>query len=831
MGKKVRKEPETPSKETFDPLSIESKKAATVILMLSSTEEEVLAKACEAILRYAEKGDENKSSLVGLGVMEPLCHLLSHGDSLVSRNAVMALGVMASNNDVKGVLKKMDIIPSVISKLSPDGDVVVHEFATLCLAALSTEFTNKIRICDNNGLDPLINLLSSPDPDVQKNSLECIYNLVQDLPNCTAVCRLHGIPPLLHLLHSEFPVIQQLVLCTLERVTSDAEARSALRGEQGFHQLLELLSSREHSDLHAEALRVISNCLEDAGSLPFLQESGKLDQLLQFLASPASPEVLNAAAKAVSRMARSGENRKLLHEHDVESALVNLLATDNDHVRATACQAMTGMSENDASKDKFRQLDVIRAIVPLLANESGELREAAAQTLSRLTNGSPPNSQAVYEAEGVGPLVHLLQDPRSGAMAHAAAVLANMAAQEPLRRSILARFGMRCLVGPLQAADAHTLTSAALAVSALACDADGRKEFRNAGGLAPLVKLLSSKDSEIRRNACWAVRVCANDEPTATEMYKLGALEILQDINMSANSRNRFSEAAFQQLLDSNLSVKYSLGGQLTSSDITGDGFYDPGQARPGQRVLPLEDLARQHVNQHRPVIAVNGKPDYLISTESSDNKLQDVPSPSCSSTVLNKSGVRSPSKVRSKVRREEDRRKDKDESGPQPDTSGVKPWTQQCDADLHGLVLEASRTVSPLRDERDRCATLAKLVSDAMGGTVARDELDRFMWEIHLSELKLQLQSNVIPIGRIKKGTFSHRALLFKVLADGIGLSCSLERGEYNRAWNKVRLTEGPPDIHGCYCRPRTYIVDLMHSPGVLMRSDSPEAIRYQTI
>ncbi|XP_023655956.1 armadillo repeat-containing protein 3 isoform X2 [Paramormyrops kingsleyae] len=729
MGKKVRKEPETPSKDTFDPLSIESKKAATVILMLSSLEEEVVAKACEAILRYAEKGDENKSSLVGLGVMEPLCHLLSHGDSLVSRNAVMALGVMSSNNDVKGVLKKMDIIPLVISKLSPDDDVVVHEFATLCLAALSTEFTNKIRICDNNGLDPLIHLLSSPDPDVQKNSLECIYNLVQDLPNCSAVCKLDGIPPLLHLLQSEFPVIQQLVLRTLERVTSDAEARSALRGGQGFHQLLELLSSREHSDLHAEAMRVISNCMEDAASLPFLRESGKLDQLLQFLASPAPPEVLSAAAKAVSRMARSGENRKLLHEHDVESALVNLLATENGHVRAAACQAVTGMSENGASKDRFRQLDGIRAIIPLLANESGEQREAAAQALSRLTNGSPPNSQAVYEAEGVGPLVQLLQDPRPGAMLHAAAVLANMAAQEPLRRSILARGGMQCLVGTLQAADAHALTSAALVVAALACDADGRKE------------------------------------------------------------------------------------------------------ARPGQRVLPLEDLAKQNVSQHRPVIAVSGKPDHLVPTESSDNKLQDDPSPSRSSTVLNKSGVRSPSKVRSKVRREEDRRKDKDESGPQPDASGVKPWTQQCDSDLHGLVLGAGRTILPLRDERDRCVTLAKLVSDAMGGTVARDELDRFMWEIHLSELKLQLQSNVIPVGMIKKGTFSHRALLFKVLADRIGLSCSLERGEYNRAWNKVRLTEAPPDIHGCYGRPRAYVVDLMHSPGVLMRSDSPEAIRYQTI
>lgn len=52
---------------------------------------------------------------------------------------------------------------------------------------------------------------------------------------------------------------------------------------------------------------MISNCMEDAASLPFLWESGKLDQLLQVLAPPAPPEVLSAAAEAVSRMARSGE--------------------------------------------------------------------------------------------------------------------------------------------------------------------------------------------------------------------------------------------------------------------------------------------------------------------------------------------------------------------------------------------------------------------------------------------------------------------------------------------------------------------------------------------
>lgn len=41
----------------FDPLPIESKTAATAVLMLSSPEEEVLAKACEAIHKFAEKGN------------------------------------------------------------------------------------------------------------------------------------------------------------------------------------------------------------------------------------------------------------------------------------------------------------------------------------------------------------------------------------------------------------------------------------------------------------------------------------------------------------------------------------------------------------------------------------------------------------------------------------------------------------------------------------------------------------------------------------------------------------------------------------------------------
>lgn len=40
----------------FEPLPIELKSPATVMLLLSSPEEEVLVKACEAIYKFAERG-------------------------------------------------------------------------------------------------------------------------------------------------------------------------------------------------------------------------------------------------------------------------------------------------------------------------------------------------------------------------------------------------------------------------------------------------------------------------------------------------------------------------------------------------------------------------------------------------------------------------------------------------------------------------------------------------------------------------------------------------------------------------------------------------------
>nr|XP_005302839.1 armadillo repeat-containing protein 3 isoform X2 [Chrysemys picta bellii] len=831
MGKKVKKEVEPPPKDVFDPLSIESKKAATVVLMLNSPEEEVLAKACDAIYKFASKGDENKVTLLSLGAVEPLFKLVSHEDPLVRRNAIMVFGIMASNNDVRKLLRELDVTNSVIARLAPEEDIVVHEFASLCLAHMAVEYTSKVQIFEQGGLEPLIRLLSSPDPDVKKNSVECIYHLVQDFQSRAAVRELNAIPALLELLKSEYPVVQLLALKTFGVISNDRETRIILRENLGLEHLFKILETKEFNDLHVEALAVVANCLEDVDTMQLIQQTGGLKKLLSFAEMTTIPDIQKNAAKAITKAAYDPENRKILHEEEIEKCLITLLGTDNDGAKAAASQAISAMCENLASKDAFG-IQGIPQLVQLLSSENEEVKEAAAIALANLTTGSPSNASAVAEAEGIEPLINVLSAKRDGTVANAAAVLTNMAMQEPLRLSI--HGVMNAIVEPLQSTNSLVQSKAALTVAALGCDADARTELRIASGLEPLVKLLHSKNDEVRRNACWAVMVCASDELTAVELCRLGALDILEEINLSTGRKNNFSEGALDKLLDNNLSQKYSQMGYLSSSNIITDGFYDYGQVKPGVKLLSLEELSIQELNDHRAIILVNAKlPEVSLSAE---DKSQDL----YYGRTTSSSSIRKSSKERTrkgKGKKEEDKPKEEEELQTMPKVQQEVifeklPWLPPFDSILLDYIIDASKIILPLTTTKEQVVALALFVADKMGGPIERDKLHEFSWELHISEIEFELKCNVVPIGKIKKGTFYHRALLFKVIADRIGIGCSLVRGEYGRAWNEVKLVDDSPQgITGLLLPPQMYIVDLMYQPGCLMKQGSAEADHYQRI
>lgn len=58
-------------------------------------------------------------------------------------------------------------------------DSLCHEFAALALSSMASDYSSKVAIFENDGMDALVRGMNSVDPDVQKNSVEAISLLLQ----------------------------------------------------------------------------------------------------------------------------------------------------------------------------------------------------------------------------------------------------------------------------------------------------------------------------------------------------------------------------------------------------------------------------------------------------------------------------------------------------------------------------------------------------------------------------------------------------------------------------------------------------------------------------
>ncbi|XP_028948303.2 serine/threonine-protein kinase CTR1-like isoform X3 [Malus domestica] len=128
---------------------------------------------------------------------------------------------------------------------------------------------------------------------------------------------------------------------------------------------------------------------------------------------------------------------------------------------------------------------------------------------------------------------------------------------------------------------------------------------------------------------------------------------------------------------------------------------------------------------------------------------------------------------------------------------------------ELQNRVLTISRTCITMKEIVDQ---MAKLVCSRMGGSasVGEDEI-LSIWRESSDDLK-DCGSVVVPIGSLSVGLCRHRALLFKVLADTIGLPCRIAKG------CKCCTRDNASSCLVRFERDREYLVDLIANPGYLL-------------
>ncbi|ONM14054.1 Protein kinase superfamily protein [Zea mays] len=120
-----------------------------------------------------------------------------------------------------------------------------------------------------------------------------------------------------------------------------------------------------------------------------------------------------------------------------------------------------------------------------------------------------------------------------------------------------------------------------------------------------------------------------------------------------------------------------------------------------------------------------------------------------------------------------------------------------------------------------DLVRSLAVLVSDHMGGALRSEDGDLYLrWKAVSKKLKKRQKCVVVPIGGLSIGFCRHRAILFKVLADFIGLPCRIAQGcKYCSAPHRSSCLV-KVDSERRYVR--EYVVDLVVEPGSISCPDS---------
>ena len=88
---------------------------------------------------------------------------------------------------------------------------------------------------------------------------------------------------------------------------------------------------------------------------------------------------------------------------------------------------------------------------------------------------------------------------------------------------------------------------------------EDRKLLYESTLLSTMVELLASNDKAVRTSACMAIQAVCRDEAIAKALVDGGIIDVIQRVQQSSHLRSHLADATLNQVLDFDLSAKYSI--------------------------------------------------------------------------------------------------------------------------------------------------------------------------------------------------------------------------------------------------------------------------------
>ncbi|XP_059051140.1 uncharacterized protein LOC131845977 isoform X1 [Achroia grisella] len=698
-------------------------------------------------------------------------------------------------------------------------DIFVLEFASLVLSELTREPLGCEQLVSANILNSLFSRMkNSLDPDVQKNCLQTLSNLLDDPVCASEVTKNHQFswPSLLALMQSKYLAIQHAALRTVDQLIcryKDQVVQRTFRASTGVLDLCDILESYEFRDVHTQVLGVLRNYVETEENAAHLYQSGCILRLLAYL-EMALPAMKPHCLAVLTKMSFTSNGRDALFETGTDLVFCHQLLSSNVELLADAAMGVANMTKLLPAAVRMSDTNIIEALCAILGDDAAVWfysRMNALRALAELCRIIPKAAFSLVDPKTFASLRNInkkFKDTPIEAQRLAVQCYINLQNYHVSTRAMLNSDFMEELINILQRIDTNLKIMTCTVLNGLMVEEVARELFTQKRGESVVSDNLRIEHIGLRTALCTLITCSVTDE--GADVYlELGTIHYMVENKLARYVVGAW-EPAIEAIFRHHPSAKFAYTGKLDINDFTQEGFYV--QKRLGDRFLTIEEIMSQKPPHRYPVFICMFHPHASFDATSG----LDIRSPHKSS-VDSKPAISLSGRFHL----------------PQlPDDTNLRAYMLKLRIWFGDQYREKCKEVSS--SLKQKAQLLAEFVAEQMSGLSQDRDCTMPSVDLHLADLMMDLNSKVIGLGWVRCGGALERALLYKVLADRVGLPCALRRRSSAHAWCEVAVpepsvgeVENKEESYPAGLLRVNYVVDLMNPPGQLLPLGSFEAQR----
>eukprot|EP01117_Protostelium_nocturnum_P008496 TRINITY_DN3042_c0_g2_i1.p1 TRINITY_DN3042_c0_g2~~TRINITY_DN3042_c0_g2_i1.p1 ORF type:complete len:1652 (+),score=347.52 TRINITY_DN3042_c0_g2_i1:199-5154(+) len=369
-----------------------------------------------------------------------LLRLLNSPISDVIPAIIQLLGTMAASNTYRNLIANSSKA-QLSTWLDSKNDIVkkstLRLIGNICS---SSSLDDPIReIPSELNLFPLIlNLLSSPSPDIQLQATFALKHACRSYNNRESIVRMGGIPSLVGLLRSSNPKIidgKVRISEILAAFSAEDRFRNTIREAGGIGIFIELLFS-EVDLLQKNAIIAMANFAKDESTSEEIIAQGGGLAFISLLSSR-DDNTLESCVLAIGHIARVPSSRSSLVSLGAVEPLLAILqkigASKESTLKASCIWTLTILSSDPglASSIQGTRSQGLSVLIDLLSTPNATLQHEITFILMNLCDGNSSNWEHIVGLGGIQALLTFLASPILEAQMGASRELLNLIKSQP----------------------------------------------------------------------------------------------------------------------------------------------------------------------------------------------------------------------------------------------------------------------------------------------------------------------------------------------------------------------------------------------------------------